>query len=124
MEPSMKPGRILAFKYAFRGIVSAFIEEPNLKFHFFVAFVIILAGWFFQINKLEWTAIITIIGLVLTAELTNTSIEAVVDSFTNKEHPGAKLAKDISAGAVLIVSITATTVGIIIFLPYILGLLT
>lgn len=123
MELSRKPGRILAFKHAFRGIVSAFIEEPNLKFHFFVALLIILAGWFFQINKLEWVATITIIGLVLTAELTNTSIEAVVDSFTNQEHPGAKLAKDISAGAVLIVSITAITVGLIIFLPYILGLL-
>ena len=116
--------RILSFKYAFSGIKSSLLEEPNLKFHFFVALLIILAGWFFQINKLEWLAIITIIGLVLTAELTNTSIEAVIDSFTNQEHPGAKLAKDISAGAVLIVSITAVTIGIIIFLPYILGLFT
>lgn len=112
--------RILSFKYALSGIKAAFLEEPNLKLHFLFALLVILLSWFLQITKAEWIAITLIIGLVLTAELTNTSIEAVVDSFTDKEHPGAKLAKDISAGAVLIVSLTAAVVGLIIFLPYLL----
>lgn len=115
--------RILSFKYALEGIAVALKEEPNLKFHFLLTPLIIVAGWYFQISEVEWLAVILAIGLVLTAELTNTAIEAVVDSFTEEHHPGAKLAKDISAGAVLIVSVTASVVGSVIFLPYLLNFL-
>ena len=58
------------------------------------------------------------IALVLTLELTNTAIEAIVDSFTEEQHPRAKYAKDISAAAVLILAIAAVIVGLVIFLPY------
>jgi diacylglycerol kinase len=114
--------RALSFKYAFSGIKAAFLEEPNLKLHFVFAVIVALLGCYLQISKIEWLILTITIGLVLTAELTNTSIEAVVDSFTDKEHPGAKLAKDISAGAVLIVSLTAAIIGAIIFLPYLITL--
>ena len=110
--------RVLSFKYAFEGIAAAFKEEPNLKFHFVAAALVILAGLYFQITHTEWLVLILTIGLVLTLELTNAAIEAVVDSFTDKVHPGAKLAKDVAAGAVLTGAITATAIGLIIFLPY------
>ena len=110
--------RVLSFKYAFSGIISALKEEPNLKFHFFAAFLTVSAGFFFQISKLDWIIVLVLIGLVISVEFTNTAIEAVVDSFTLEEHPGAKLAKDISAGAVLVIAITSAIVGLIIFLPY------
>ena len=114
----MAQRRILSFKHALEGIWSALKEEPNLKFHFFAGFVTIALGVFFKITINEWLVLILVIGLVISVELTNTSIEAVVDSFTDKTHPGAKLAKDISAGAVLVVAIMAAIVGIIIFLPH------
>ncbi len=112
--------RVLSFKYAIEGIAQGLQEEPNMKVHFFIGLLVVLTGVFFQISQIEWIAVIIAIGLVLTIEMTNTAIETVVDSFTQKEHPGAKLAKDISAGAVLIVSTTAALIGIIIFLPYLL----
>ena len=120
MEPKVRPKnhRILSFKHAFEGLVTATKEEPNLKFHLLFALVVIIASFFFGISKVEWIVVITLIGLVLTLELTNTAIEAVVDSFTPDQHPRAKYAKDISAGAVLIISIVAVIVGLIIFLPY------
>ena len=108
---------ILSFKYAFEGLTAALKEEPNLKLHFFAAIIVILLGWFDQISVAEWIDLIIIISLVISVELTNTAIEAVVDSFTDKDHPGAKLAKDISAGAVLVISIAALAVGLIIFVP-------
>lgn len=111
--------RILSFKYAFSGIKEAIKEEPNLKFHFFVTFLVIAFGIFFQISKLDWIISIILVGLVISVELTNTAIEAVVDSFVDEIHPKAKLSKDISAGAVLVVSITSAIVGLIIFMPYI-----
>lgn len=109
---------ILSFKYAFEGLYDAFKEEPNLKFHFAFALLVIAAGFYFQINTLDWIIITIMIGLVLTLELTNTAIEAIVDSFTPEQHPRAKYAKDIGAAAVLITVITSVVVGLIIFLPY------
>jgi diacylglycerol kinase len=109
--------RILSFKYAFDGIIAALKEEPNLKFHFFAGYLAILLGIVLEISTLDWIIIIILIGLVISVELTNSAIESVVDSFTIEQHPGAKLAKDISAGAVLVVAITAFIVGMIIFLP-------
>ncbi len=110
--------RVLAFKYALEGFRSAFREEPNIKLHIIVALLVIIAGFYFGISQAEWIVVIILIGFVISLEMTNTAIEAVVDSFTDTEHPAAKLAKDISAGAVLVAAISAAIVGIIIFLPY------
>lgn len=115
--------KILSFKYALVGIVTALKEEPNLKFHFLAATFVIFLSIILNISKTDWLIIIFLIGFVISVELTNTAIEAVVDAFTDKEHPGAKLSKDISAGAVLVAAVTAAILGIIIFLPYINKLL-
>lgn len=109
---------ILSFRYAFEGIVAALKEEPNLKFHFLAGILVILLSIFLNISKQDWVVIILVIGLVISVELTNTAIEAVVDHLIQTNHPGAKLAKDISAGAVLISALTAAIVGVLIFLPY------
>ncbi len=114
----VKKGRILSFKYALEGLVAAFHEEPHLKFHCLAAVLVMLAGLYFGISRTEWVALLITIGMVMTLELTNAAIEAVVDSFTDKYHPTAKFAKDISAGAVLIGAIISIIVGILIFWPY------
>lgn len=116
----MAQNRILSFKYAFSGIWQALREEPNMKFHFLIALVVILLGFLLKIRSIEWLIITLTIGVVMVLELTNTAIETVVDSFTEKDHPGAKKAKDISAGAVLVGAIMAAVVGLIIFVPYFL----
>lgn len=113
--------RILSFKYAFEGIATALKEEPNLKFHFLTGAGVIITGILLDISQRDWLFVIILIGLVVCVELTNTAIETVVDSLVETQHPGAKQAKDISAGAVLVVAITATIAGIIIFLPYLHG---
>lgn len=111
--------KILSFKYALVGIVTALKEEPNLKFHFLTGVIVVIVSILLNISRQDWLVVIFLIGFVISVELTNTAIEAVVDAFTDKEHPGAKLAKDISAGAVLVAAVTAALIGIIIFLPYI-----
>lgn len=122
MSRQILPNRhVLTFKYAFAGMVAALKEEPNLKFHFLAGVVIIITSFIFQISRSEWMVIIFLIGFVISVELTNTAIEAIVDEFTDKEHPGVKLVKDISAGAVLIAALTSAIIGIIIFLPHLYG---
>ncbi len=114
--------RVLSFKYAFEGIVAALNDEPNMKFHFLAAALVIVAGFFFNLTEIEWLIVIFTIGLVIGIELTNTAIEEIVNSFTEEKHPSAKKAKDVAAGAVLVVSIMASLIGLIIFLPHLLKL--
>ena len=62
------------------------------------------------------------IGLVISCELINTAIEAVVDLVTEDYHPLAKVAKDTAAAAVFVFAIVAVIVGLIIFLPKVVAL--
>lgn len=110
--------RILSFKYALAGILTALKEEPHLKFHFAAGLLVILASILLRISREDWFIIIFLIGFVISLELTNTAIEAMVDAFTDKEHPRAKFAKDIAAGAVLVAALTSAALGLMIFLPY------
>ena len=71
---------------------------------------------------MEWAILALTIGLVISCELINTAIEAVVDLVTEDYHPLAKVAKDTSAAAVFIFAIVAVIVGIIIFLPKIINI--
>lgn len=109
---------ILSFKYAFEGLIAALKEEPNLKFHLLTGLTVLLISFFLKISKQDLVIIILVIGFVIAIELTNTAIEAVVDQLIKEKHPGAKLAKDISASAVLVAAITASIIGVLVFLPY------
>lgn len=114
----MQKLNLLSFKYAIEGIITALKEQPNLKFHLLAAAIVIILGIFFQISEIKWLIILVTIGVVISLELTNTAIEELVNSFTQDNHPSAKKAKDVAAGAVLISSITALIIGLLIFLPY------
>lgn len=114
----MPRNRILSFKYAFEGIFTAFKHEPNFKIHVLIALIVLFLAWFLQVSRTDWIILIILIGLVFSIELTNTAIEEIVDSFVTSHHPGAKKAKDVAAGAVLVSSITALIIGLLIFLPY------
>lgn len=109
---------ILSFKYALEGILWALKQEPNLKLHFLVGLLGVIISFLLRISKTDFIIIIILIGFVIAVELTNTAIEAMVDGFTDNNHPAAKMAKDISAGAVLISALTAAIVGLWIILPY------
>lgn len=108
----------ISFYHAWNGIMYAFKTQPNFRFHFFAAFCVIVAGFYFDIGKLEWVIIGFTIMTVLVAETINTAIEQVVDLLTDKYHLNAKHAKDVSAGMVLVAAIFSVFVALIIFTPY------
>lgn len=107
-----------SFRYAFEGMYSGIKTETNWKIGLIEAFLVILAGFYLHISRTDWMIVIILIGIVLSAELCNSAVEAIVDSFTQDQHPKAKLAKDFSAGSVVIVIIAAAVVGLMVFLPY------
>lgn len=114
----MTTKRAMSFKYAIEGLAAALRDQPNLVFQLCITAIVLTLGFYFQITRVEWLIVSLTIGFVITSELTNTAIEEIVDSFTDKAHPSAKKAKDVAAAAVLIASLTAAIIGLMIFLPY------
>lgn len=118
-----KPSLLKSFYYAFQGIKINILTERNLAIHFCVMLLVIVFGFIFKISVTEWLICILLFGFVITLELMNTAIETVIDICMPEINPKAKLAKDTSAGAVLVVAIIAVIIGIIIFGPKILDLI-
>jgi len=112
-----------SFKYALSGIFTALKICRNLKIHYLFAIIAIVAGFLFNITKIEFIAILLAITLVVTLEMMNTAIEKVVDLLTEKYHILALIAKDVAAGAVLIASVSAFVIGALIFGPHLLALI-
>jgi len=112
--------RIRSFSYAIQGISEAIASEPNLRIHLYISVLVIAAGFLFRISAIEWIACFICIGMVVGAELINSSIEKVVDLASPHLNSTAGKAKDMAAGAVLICAICSVVVGAIIFLPKII----
>ncbi|RJE47127.1 MULTISPECIES: diacylglycerol kinase family protein [unclassified Dehalobacter] len=103
---------------ALQGIAYSLRTEKHLRFHFFAAVVVVLAGAYFHLSGVHWLFIIYAIGSVLVAELFNTALERAIDLAEPRYHPLAGLGKDVASGAVLVSTIQAVVIGIIIFGPY------
>ncbi|MGK0390395.1 MAG: diacylglycerol kinase (ATP) [Maribacter sp.] len=113
----MIKNRLNSFKYAFKGIADLFINTPNARIHLFMGIAVAICGYLFQISITEWCFCILCISLVLAAEAFNSAIEYLTDLVSPDYHVQAGKTKDVAAGAVLLTSIGAATVGLIIFLP-------
>ncbi len=115
---------IKSFGYSAEGIRYAFYHEQNIIVMFFAGILAIILGIVFKITYTERLVIILLIGLILSLELMNTAIEAVVNLHDgNKKSSYGKVAKDCASGAVSIASIMALIIGIIIYLPHIINLI-
>lgn len=113
---------IKSFKYCAEGMRYAFYHEQNIIVMFIVGILALLLGIIFKLNKPERLAVLILIGLVMSLEMVNTAIEAVVDLVSPEKHPLAKVAKDCASGAVGIMSIFAAIIGLSIFIPKIIAL--
>lgn len=110
------------FIFAFKGIGRALRQEKSLRVMAGCFVLVIAAGLLLKVTALEWAALLISCGAVLAAELINTAIERAVDIASPEKSPLAEAAKDIAAGAVLVMSLFAAAVGFIIFLPKVIAL--
>ena len=115
---------VSSLEFALTGILTAFKEERNMRKHAVTALVVILAGFIFQVSRIEWLFLLLSIFLVVAFEMINSAIENVVDLASHYHFSMlAKNAKDMAAGAVLVVSLFAALTGALIFLPRIWDLI-
>ncbi|MFC1557015.1 diacylglycerol kinase family protein [candidate division KSB1 bacterium] len=104
-----------SFRNAIRGLFSITLER-NSTIHAAVAVFVILEGILFRITWIEWLFVIAAIGLVLCAELLNSSVERLATKLSDKPDMDIRLIKDTAAAGVLIGAIAAGIIGVKIFL--------
>ena len=113
--------RIRSFGYAFNGLKILFKEEHNARVQLFAAMAVVIAGFVFNISNTEWVAIVFAIGFVLAMEAINSAIEGLADFVSPEKHEMIKKVKDLSAAGVLISALTASIIGLFVFLPKVWG---
>jgi diacylglycerol kinase len=106
--------------HALNGIHYALNSDQNLIIHFFMALLVILLSVLLHVTPFEMGILGVTILVVISAEMVNTALEKMVDLITKEHRAEAKIAKDISAGMVLLTALGAAIIGFLIFLPYLL----
>lgn len=112
-----------AFYNAWKGIQHFFLYDRNGRIHLGAAIATVLAGFILKVSSIEWVALLICIAVVIALEMINAAIEKLCDMVHKDYHPAIKIIKDMSAGAVLWVSVISVVIGTIIFLPKIIELL-
>lgn len=112
----------VSFKFAFEGLSHALSHNQNLRIHFVIAIIVILASIYFRVNPFEMGILGVMILLVISAEMINTAIEEMVNLIANDHRKEAKIAKDVAAGMVLVTAFGSIIVGVLVFTPHILRL--
>jgi len=107
-----------SFLYAAKGLRYAFLTQRNFRIHVGFALGAFGLGFFLGLNKSDLAIMALTATSVLVVELLNTAIESVVDLAIGKRfHPLAQIAKDCSAGAVLLASISSVLIAVLLLLP-------
>ncbi|MBM7581833.1 diacylglycerol kinase (ATP) [Caldicoprobacter guelmensis] len=112
----MKSRNIIeSFNNAIKGIVHGFRTERNIKIHFIIALLVLIAAILANLSKIEVMLLFIVIAVVIAAELFNTALERIIDMIHPDYHPLAEAAKNMAAGAVLVTAVGSLMVGYIIF---------
>jgi diacylglycerol kinase len=104
------------FRYAFAGLFAAWRTERNLRIHAGIGAAVVVVGAVLRLPPAAWAIVFLTIALVVTAELLNAAVEAVVDLVSPEDHPLAKRAKDVAAAGVLVAAAGAVAVGLCVVL--------
>lgn len=116
-------GRVVrSFPYAFAGVGIVVRSQTNAWVHALATFAVAALAAALRVDRLEWCLLILAVGMVWAAEAANTAIECLADAVHPDPHPLIGRAKDVGAGAVLLASAAAASVGLLVFLPRLLAL--
>lgn len=110
-------GRLGSFRPAFEGWWHVLRTQPNAWIHAAISIAVIGTGFWIQLDRVGWALIVLAMALVWIAEFVNSAIEAVVDVASPDHHPLAKVAKDVSAAAVVLAVLAAAIIGFLVLGP-------
>jgi diacylglycerol kinase (ATP) len=110
--------RFRSIRFALRGMRSMLASQHNAWIHAAASIVIIAAGIFCRLDRIEWCFIVIAIMAVWAAEAMNTALEFLCDVASPEFHPLVEKAKDVAAAGVLIVAIGAIVIGLLVLGPH------
>ena len=119
-DNSFITGRMKSMTYAYQGAKKLITTEHSVMVQFSLGILMTIAGFYFEISKMEWLFQTLAVGLVLSIEGLNTAVEKIADFIHPEYHERIGFIKDIAAGAVFFAAMTAIAVGCIIYFPYLL----
>ncbi len=112
------------FKNARKGMRLTLKSERNIRVHIFVAILVLLSAYYFNFSLVKFCILLLTIAAVISAEMFNSAIEFSLDAiFHNRYSRMVGMAKDIAAGAVLVVTVSAVLIGVLLFAPVFANLL-
>ena len=112
---------VKSFGYSMDGLTYAYKYEQSMLIHVIVTVAVVRANILLGITSYEWLVTLLSIGMVLSAELINTAIEAAVDLCTLEIHPLAKIAKDCGSAATFVLTLVSIVICLFVFVPYFIG---
>ena len=120
---TMKETVVKKFAYALVGLKEGWKSESSFRFQVVIGMLVVLAGLLFQVSRFEWLFLSLAIGMVLSLEMINTVLEKFLDIVHPELGERVRIVKDMAAGVVFIASLTATVIGLLVFIPYLQKLL-
>ncbi len=116
-KESFLVNRIKSVGFAIRGAILLIRSEASIKIQVCLGLIMTAAGFYFDISTTEWIMQLFAIALVLGTEGMNTAVEKLCDFVQPEFDEKIGFIKDISAGAVMLVSIVASIIGCMIYIP-------
>lgn len=109
--------RIESLKYATIGALYLIKTEKAIKVHCLSTLLLSLSGYFMNISQIEWMFQFLTIGLIISVEALNTSIEKIADFVQPEFDKKIGTIKDVSAGAVLFAGLFGAIIVGFIYIP-------
>ena len=104
------------FKNARKGFRLVLKSEKNIRVHLIVASLVMTAGVILRFDAIRFSILLLAIASVMSSEMLNSAIEFTLDSiYHNKYNRMVGMAKDISAGAVMLCTMVSISIGVILF---------
>ncbi|GAA5083157.1 hypothetical protein GCM10023210_01380 [Chryseobacterium ginsengisoli] len=94
-------------------------SERNFQIEVFAFFINLLLIFYLKLSTIDTVLVLTVSFGVLIAEIFNTAIEKICDIIQPEFDKRIGFIKDISAGAVILMTISSIIVGILVYWKYI-----
>ena len=115
------PSRIFkAAKWSLQGLHAAWMHESSFRLEVYLFVVLAPLGWWLGQTPVERALLIGSMLLVMSIELLNSSIEAVIERYGAEFHELAGRAKDMGSAAVFVLMMNVLLVWGLILLPRVL----
>lgn len=109
-------------RHAWDGVLDIFQAEKNLRILLGMFVGAVALALLLRLSALELAIIVFVSAAILAAEMFNAALEALEDIVWPEYRAAVKKSKDVSAGAVLVLSLAAIIIGVLLFGPPIIEL--